>query len=130
MGIRLAVGDDLDAHDIAGLEEVLPGLDRVSGAGEGLHAGVKSGFDGGAVPTAVVDHPRVLDLDHAAGIQTGRRELAQRLSIAAVMGRLAEDRGSLGGGEERDSRDQWGRGGRGGKELATAHASTRVSDAA
>ena len=31
----LAVGDDLDAHDIAGLEEVLPGLDRVGGAGEG-----------------------------------------------------------------------------------------------
>ena len=115
VGMRLAVGDDLDADHVAGLEEMLPGLDRIGGAGEGLHAGVEGRLDGRVVPRAVVDHPRVLDLDDAAGIKAGSREFAQGLPVAALMSRLADGRGSLGGGQGRGSRDQRDRGGRGGK---------------
>ena len=38
MGLRLAVGNDLDADDVARLEEVLPGFDGIGGAGQLFHA--------------------------------------------------------------------------------------------
>ena len=48
----LAVGNDLDADDVAGLEEVLPGFDGVGGAGQLFHAAIKRGLDCGGVAVA------------------------------------------------------------------------------
>ena len=71
------LGTTLIADHVAGLEEVFPGLDRVGGAGERLHAIVESRLDRTAIPGTVMDHSRILHLDHTAGVQAGRRILAQ-----------------------------------------------------
>ena len=63
---------DLDADDVAGLEEGLPGLDRVVGPGEVAHAAVHHLADGGAVdPVMVIDYLRMMDLDHATAVRPG-----------------------------------------------------------
>ena len=53
MGIGLTVGDDLDADDVARLEEVLPAFDGVGGTGQLLDAPVEGGLDRGGVAGAV-----------------------------------------------------------------------------
>ena len=46
VGFRLAVGNDLDAHHVARLEEVLPAFHGVGGAGKLFDAPVKRCLDG------------------------------------------------------------------------------------
>ena len=52
---RLAVGNDLDADHVARLEEMLPALDGVGGAGQLLDAPVQGRLDGGGVALAIDD---------------------------------------------------------------------------
>ena len=68
VGQRVADRVHLDADDVARLEEAAPGLDRVGGAGQLLHAPVDGRVDRLAVLDVVLDHPRIADLDDPAGI--------------------------------------------------------------
>ena len=77
MGIGLAVGNDLDADHVAGLEEVLPAFHRVGGAGQLFDAAVEGGLDRGGVTGAVLVHTGVSHFDDMARIKTRRGELRE-----------------------------------------------------
>ena len=74
VGIRIPVGHDLDADDVAGFEERSPAFGPVVGAGQFLHAPGERGLDGVAALDAAPDHPLVAGLDDAAGIGAGDAE--------------------------------------------------------
>ena len=90
VGVRLAIGNDLDADHVARLEEVLPGLDGVGGPGQLFHAVVERRLDGRGIRLPLWIIARIPDLDDLAGIEAGRRELAQGLDVAALMRGAAE----------------------------------------
>ena len=77
MGFGLAVGNDLDPDDVAGLEEVLPTFHRVCGSGQFFDAPVKGGLDCRAVADAVLVHTRVSYFDDMARIKTRRGEFRE-----------------------------------------------------
>ena len=113
----LAVGNDLDADDVAGLEEVLPGLHGVGGAGQLFHSFIKRGPDGGRVASTLVAHRRMAHLDDLAGKKPRRRQLGERLDVATMMRRAAGNRLGFRTGERRARRHDWNRSRRSTQEL-------------
>ncbi len=126
MRVGLAVGHNLDADDVARLEEVLPAFDGLGGAGELPDSAIHRGLDRGRVALAVDDHARVSHLDDAPGIEPRCAQLAGRQPRPALMSRLAGGLRLHGRGQPRQCRDQGNRRRRA-QEGAAIKAATGIS---
>ncbi len=118
--MRLTIGHDLDAHDVAGLEEVLPGFDGVGRAGEFLDPAVHGGLDRGGVAHARATHDRVAHFDDLAGKNAGQRELGLGRLGAALVDWFTRRVRALGIQERRHGQGHGRCGHRGTEKSATA----------
>ena len=69
MGFRLAVGNDLDANDVARLEKLLPTFHGIGASGQLFDSTVKRGLDRGGVAGAFTVHRSISHLDNTAWIE-------------------------------------------------------------
>ena len=121
VGERVAVGDDLDADDVAGFEEGPPGFGGVVGTDEFLHASRQRLLDGFAILLAVANHARVARFDHPTRERTRCPQVGCELDISRCARHGRRDPQGLTEDGSRNGRGQQGSPGQLSARIAFGH---------